>query len=242
MAYTANGQEWIYRRLQNQVWNRKGKHTLSSNQQRIFQDNKASNLVLRIDYESFLIFACILMDKIPRLAASLLHRNIPTLSFRHHKAFFLKPNNKPYAPNEKYAKLIREETEWFDISLVLARDKLVTHGSTYDIQITRRRRKEGIILTLDKVKSSGNEDFTKEKEDVIKIKQTYQEQYHELKDVEDNLWEIMYFLMNHDISMDKNDKAIFIDVVHKTGGPLPTPTYIYQKLISFLENFYRAFA
>ena len=72
----------IYRRLQNQVWNRKGKHTLSSKQQRIFQDNKASNLVLRIDYESFLIFACILMDKIPRLAASLLpRRNMDCLCF-----------------------------------------------------------------------------------------------------------------------------------------------------------------
>jgi hypothetical protein len=143
---------------------------------------------LRVDYVSFLIFACILMDKIPRLAASLLPKdNVPRDSFHRHKDFFLKPNNIPYPANEEYAKLIREETEWFDISLKLARDNLITHGSTYDIQITRRRRKEGTILTLDKIKSSGSEVFTEEQKKVIEIKQKYENQYQELKNVENNL-------------------------------------------------------
>jgi hypothetical protein len=233
----------ICTRLQNQIYNRPSRHRLSPQQLRIFGERSYSNLLLRVDYESFLIFACILMDKIPRLAASLLPKDdVPPDSFHRHKNFFLQCNNIPYPANEEYAKLIREETEWFDISLKLARDNLITHGSTYDIQITRRRRTEGIILTLDKTKSSGSEDFSKEQEKVIKIKQKYQHQYRELTHVEDNLWEILYFLMNHDIRMDKTDKTDFISVVHKTGGSLPTPTYVYQKLISFLKNFYRAFA
>lgn len=232
----------IYRRLQNQVWNRKGKHTLSSKQLRIFQDKRDSNLVLHIDYESFLIFACILMDKIPRLAVSLLPKDhVPPDSFHRHKNFFLECNNIPYPANEEYAKLIREQTEWFDISLKLARDNLITHASTYDIQITRRRRKEGTILTLDKIKSSGSEVFTEQEKRVIEIKQKYENQYQELKNVDNNLWETMHFLMNHDVSMDKTDKKDFIAVVHKAGGPLPTLTYLHQKLTSFLTKFDRAF-
>lgn len=110
------------------------------------------------------------MDKIPRIASALLSedRNIVTNSFDRHKKYFLEPKRIPYALNEEYAKLIRESTEWFDMSLVLARDKLVTHGGTYGIALTRRRKTGGI--RMDKIKIS--EDLTKEAHQIIGIKKS----------------------------------------------------------------------
>jgi hypothetical protein len=134
--------DYIHGVVKEKIYSILGKHTLSSEERHILGLNDAAKLSLQVDYESFLIFACILMDKIPRLAQALLVEdpNIPTKSFHKHKEYFMKPDNTPYDLNENYAKLIREQTDWFDISLELARDKLVTHGATSGIGIKRDKK------------------------------------------------------------------------------------------------------
>jgi hypothetical protein len=42
----------------------------------------------------------------------------PEESFSKHKEFFLKQENHPFVLNEEYAKLIREQTGWYDITLI----------------------------------------------------------------------------------------------------------------------------
>lgn len=87
-------------------------HLSSEEQQEsAYMKNWESKLML--DYESFIIFSRILMDKIAKLAQCVINpgrNSIPTGSFTDHKAFFLESRNIPFVPNEKYAKLIREQT------------------------------------------------------------------------------------------------------------------------------------
>jgi hypothetical protein len=47
----------------------------------------------------------------------------------------------------------------------------------------------------------------------------------------DNLWEIMDYFMNHDITLNNNDKRTFIDIVNRTGGSLSTLIYIAKKIV-----------
>ena len=53
-----------------------------------------ANTVLEVDYESFLIFVNILMDKMAQIAASILVKKsqIPDKSFHEHKKYFLDHN------------------------------------------------------------------------------------------------------------------------------------------------------
>lgn len=78
---------------------------------------------LKLDYDSFVIFARILMDKVAKLVMCLLNfssskhkKPNPEEDFSQHKAFFLRPENCPFTPNEQYAKMIREQTTWYDRS------------------------------------------------------------------------------------------------------------------------------
>jgi hypothetical protein len=85
-----------------------------------------------LDYESFIIFSRILMDKLAKVAQCVINagqNSIPTESFTYHKKFFLKNENIPFTLNEKYAKTIREETEWYELGLAAIRDKVVAHGN-----------------------------------------------------------------------------------------------------------------
>ncbi len=92
----------------------------------LFEERQKLYYQMTLDYESFVIFAEVLMNKIERIARLLIGReNIPSFnSFSDHKKYFLKATF-PYTPKEDYAQLIREQTDWYDNCLKSARDKLI---------------------------------------------------------------------------------------------------------------------
>jgi hypothetical protein len=85
---------------------------------------------LRLDYESFVIFATVLMNKLGRIAQLVIGRNnIPShISFSDHKKYFLQAADIPYSPKDDYAKLLREKTDSFDNFLKASRDKIMIHS------------------------------------------------------------------------------------------------------------------
>jgi hypothetical protein len=149
---------------------------------------------------------------------------------------------------EEYVRLIVEKTERYDLSLVLARDKLVAHGSKYGIGITANKE-GGIRINKENIFA----DFNNEANQLIAIKKKYESNYTELKNVHDNLfnytelknvhdnlWQIMDFFMNYDIQLEENDKSAFIDIVSKTGG-LFTDIIFCRHIRNFIEEFDRIF-
>lgn len=202
----------------------------------------SAKATLEVDYESFIIFANILFAKIALLVASILFedkkRIIPAGSFHRHKKYFLDNSeefllegNIPGDIKKEYAKLIREKTEWYDLSLGLARDKLVAHGDKYSVAITTNK-KGGIRIHKENIFGQFNDEAKK----IVNIKRKYEAKYSELKNVEDNLWEVMDFLMNYDIQLEKHDKESSTNIVYKTGGPLPTLCFLAKNLGNFIKE------
>jgi hypothetical protein len=52
--------------------------------------------------------------------------NIP--SFVDYKKYFLRADNIPSTPNEDYARLVREQADWFDNFPKASRDKIMIHS------------------------------------------------------------------------------------------------------------------
>ena len=107
-----------------------GIHKWSARERRLHELEGILLIQLRLDYESFVIFATVLMNKLARIAQLLIGRNnIPShSSFSDHKKYFLEAANIPYNPKEDYAKLVREHTDWFDNFLKASRDKIMIHS------------------------------------------------------------------------------------------------------------------
>jgi hypothetical protein len=187
------------------------------------------------------------MNKIAQVVATILFKDkktqIPDSSFHEHKKYFRK-HKEEFLHKEnicspikaEYARLINEKTEWYDISLVLARDKLVAHGTKYTIGVTTNT-KGGIRINKENIFGS----FSEEAKRLISIKKKYESNFPQLKTLDDNLWEIMDFFMNYNIQLEEKDKLTFINIVNKTGGSLPTLYFIAKNISSFIEEIGKIF-
>ena len=94
-----------------------GTTTITSKQKALTAELHISRLKLQVDYESFLIFACLLMDKIPRIYTSIFTEDpdVSIKSFHGHKEYFLKKQNIPYSTNENYARESYSEKKQNDL-------------------------------------------------------------------------------------------------------------------------------
>jgi hypothetical protein len=217
-----------------------GVHIWSARERRLHELELILLKQLRLDYESFVIFATVLMNKLARIAQLLIGRNtIPSHnSFSDHKKYFLKAANIPYSPKEDYAKLVREGTDWFDNFLKASRDKIMIHS---DLPWTGIRRSpiRGIQFARDSTLSGVS--LRDETEFMISLKQKYIEKYPELRQVADVLYEIIEFFMNHNIRLEDKDMAEFYTVLHKTGSTLPSLHHLASCIHNFIKEFSEAF-
>jgi hypothetical protein len=51
----------------------------------------------------------------------------------------------------------------------------------------------------------------------------------------------MDFFMNYDVQLNNQDKGSFIDIVRKTGGPLPTLYFMAKNTSNFIEEVAKIF-
>src|SRR5437870_8516963 len=101
-------------------------YSTSENEQKMMALGSYYKLLLDLDYDTFLIHSRILMDIIAKVVKSLLRdQNIPDRFFNSQKEWLFK-DKKPYK-NQAYEKLIKEETDWFDLSLKVSRDTMLVH-------------------------------------------------------------------------------------------------------------------
>ncbi len=166
------------------------------------QDRQTFNLcsqiehTVRLDHESFILFSRILMDKIALLARTLIgDENLASRSFNAQKDW-LKKLGSPYSRNPQYASLVKDETDWFDITLKLTRDEFIVHGSPR-IMATGFSREGNFTMTS--MTSPGYD--IKYQEALIKIKRKHEINNPELMKVPDNLWEILRYIQNHDLKL-----------------------------------------
>lgn len=107
---------------------------------------------LLLDFVNFSLHTRILLDRTISLARYFISgRSTPSFtSFNNHRKFFLLPENTPYQSHDKYAKYIREKTEWFD-NLKLIRDKYIVHTQLTHYKVLGfkvKSDKKDVVLTV----------------------------------------------------------------------------------------------
>jgi hypothetical protein len=188
-----------------------------------------------LDSECFFMFARILMDKLAKLAVCLINRtdiSIPTNSFTDHKKWLQKTENIPFKPNEEYARIVRDQSNWYDIAVSGIRDKTIVHGNAR-MRITTYPNQR--ITKAVRISS-----FNEENDQLILIKKKYETRYPELKKV-NNLWEVLRYILTHDIELSKADINAVISIIEKTGAELPDIDIVVNKIAKFLQQFAHAF-
>jgi hypothetical protein len=210
-------------------------YRLSSIEQQELQEMDYWETKLMLDSECFFMFARILMDKLAKLAVCLINRtdiSIPTNSFTDHKKWLQKTENIPFKPNEEYARIVRDQSNWYDIAVSGIRDKTIVHGNAR-MRITTYPNQR--ITKAVRISS-----FNEENDQLILIKKKYETRYPELKKV-NNLWEVLRYILTHDIELSKADINAVISIIEKTGAELPDIDIVVNKIAKFLQQFAHAF-
>jgi hypothetical protein len=208
---------------------------LTSSEQQEIQNMDYWQTRLMLDTESFFMFARILMDKLVKLAVCLLNCiniSIPTKSFTDHKEWLLKPSNIPFGPNENYAKIVRDQTSWYDLAITGIRDKVIVHGNARMRIISYPDQK---ITKAVRISS-----FNEENDQIILIKKAYEKNYPELKNI-NSLWEVLRFFLDQNVNLSKEDRSKVNGIIEKTGCELPDIDLVVKKIIQFLKQFSEAF-
>lgn len=211
-------------------------YRLSPDEQREHREMSHWETKLMLDTETFFMFARVLMDKLAKLAVCLINRkniSLPTESFTHHKEWLLRPENIPFQPNEQYGKIVRSQTNWYDLAVTGIRDKTIAHGSARmrmisypDYRITKAVRISS---------------FADENDQIILVKRKYENEYPDLKGI-NNLWEVLQYLLSHDIKLSNEDKQRVISIIQRTGSVFPEITLVFAKIADFLQHFGKAFS
>jgi hypothetical protein len=210
-------------------------YRMSSIEQQEYQEMNYWQTKLMLDSECFFMFARILMDRLVKLAVCLINRYdiaVPTNSFTDHKKWLLKSHNSPFEPNEEYAKLVRDQTNWYDLSLAGIRDKTIVHGNARMKIISYPDQK---ITKAVRISS-----FSKENDQIILIKQKYETQYPELKNIY-NLWEVLRYFLSHDIRFSREDMNVLTSIIEKTGSEFPDMNIMVDRITKYLQQFAQVF-
>jgi len=228
-----------YRKQWNDSRNRSpGIYEMSPEDWELYHHQNVLMTQLQLDYESFIIFARILMDKSVAIAKLLLDDNrIPIKSFNDHKDFFLRPSNIPYHLNDEYGRLVREQTDWFDNCLKPTRDKVMVH-SNVPWTGTHESSEGGIQFMRTNILSGQSLEL--EHERMINLKHRYRPIYPELDKI-DTLWEIIEFFMNHNVKLEPEDAGKLYQTIEKTGANLPSLKFIASNILDFQKSFAEIF-
>jgi len=224
--------------LKKHMENTRGETTQEELSPSVLNGHLESMTCLRLDSETFFVFGVILMNKLAYTAQLFLSGNCPSSlreTFSKQKTFF--HENKPFDIDEDYAKFVRDKTDWFDRSLKLPRDKLVTHGLTYVSAITSSS--DGITLP----KLGWGRDLRDVTVKLAKLKKKYEDRYSELKGTTDNIHEITGMLLNRpDILLEPEDEKTLMYCVRRAGSELPDISEIADNIIDFAAFFCSHFA
>ena len=198
-----------------------------------------TELFLSLDWDSFIIHASILMDRLGQLAITLLSdQNVASRSFSDQKKWFRRPENNPYPRNEKYAYLVREKTDWYSAKLKPARDGMVLHAyrSPGGMLMSPTRRR--IRVLRQRYVTEFN--MKKKHAQLISLKQKYEYDSPEMQSTSD-FWELADFFMTHDVRLDASDVEMISEIISTVGGFLPEVDTLVKQIFNFLEEFRDAF-
>jgi len=114
-------------------WKRRsgGTSRFTMSDQRLAGQYRATARFLELDLTNCLIHTRILLDRTIALSRMFLAASgeRPSFtSFKEHKKFFLRLS-RPYDEDDEYATLIRNETDWFEMPIKLARDRFIVHSA-----------------------------------------------------------------------------------------------------------------
>ncbi len=128
-----------------------GVHKWSPREWKLYYLEQGLLSQLQLDYESFVVFTRVLLNKVGRIAHLLIDNSIPSPgSFYDQKKYFLQQQNELNDIGEKYKILVRDKTDWFDNFLRVSRDKIMIHGDV-PWAATRRSPKRGIQFMRAKI-------------------------------------------------------------------------------------------
>jgi len=226
-------------------WTVAGRVHFSSQELIAKKELEEASKPLSLDYEDFLIHSRILMDRVIFLTQFFLPRTekraSPT-SFTEHRKFFQNAQNIPFQDDEKYAKYICENTQWYETLLRPYRDDFVVHdtsfrsmgllsGPTKSPRLIRVRGQEMEIHRPQRVWSS-----------LMALRDKYLKKIPGLDNVTVNIYELIDFLDSHASMIESADLKTLAEVRKSAGAKLPDllelANHIRQFLSFFGQHFY----
>lgn len=150
--------------------------------------------LIHLDTNCFILNTRILMDGIAYLTTFFwqkIAKEEPSWrSFRKHKEWFKKPNNKNKIIDKEYAEYIIQHTNWFDKELKFSRDKLIVHRfrSRDSYYIDAFKEDSGTVM-------KGKATF-KDKDGNIVVEYDMK-QIPDLNELMDNICDFLNFFDNH---------------------------------------------
>ena len=198
---------------------------LSAKEKNLLQKGREKEFCFYLDIEDFFIHASILMHKASRIACLLLEIQ-PHRSFNKHREYFIK--NPSFLKDDKYAKYIRNNTDWFKTELKDVRDEQIVHGKPLSWFISFG--KNGFRVSKGTVSSK-----EKELKILSELKDKYKEKLPEIKDVEHNFWQILAFLEQNSEKIDKHDVERVKQVRQIVGGVVPSVSRLTKQIWEYLN-------
>lgn len=122
-----------------------------------------------------------------------------------------------------------------DLTLSPARNKVVVHGNVCMHTIgtsLQNKYPRPIVMEM----SSSKEHY-----EMIALKKKYEPFYPGLKNVNDNLWEIIDYFIHNEIVMSREDIDRFANIINRSGMELPDLNYLACHIKKFLEGLGRTF-
>lgn len=189
---------------------------------------------LSLDYEDFYVHSRMLLDKIAFIA-SLLFRDeasLPYRSFNAHRSFFFKPRNNPWSVDEKYAKHIREKTDWFERDLKNPRDDLLVHSKGKRESI----HSEGNTVQVERMGLAG-----RYRKQIAEICRKYRIRLSSLREGTEVV-QALQILENNKAFLQKKDIKTLVTIRQHVGGALPDIGAVLDNIVAFLGFFEEHFS
>jgi len=203
-----------------------------------FDMHLESMTYLSLDVEVLFILGKILMEKLAYTVQLFFSMHGLPGSFRPQRKFFLAPKNIPFNTDEEYAKYVRKETDWFERSLRLPRNKLIVHGLTYVSAI-----KSSSDGTLTHPRMGWGRETQKISVKLKELKAKLEARHPELRKVSGNIFEFTRLLLNRpDIVLEPDDADTLATSVRRAGSELPDISSLADNIIRFTEFFCDHFA
>lgn len=209
----------------------------------LFSDNAVLSNEIELEIENLFLHSRILMDDFAIFSVFFIEEDSFLNSNKYyslHKYYRSFNRQKKWLSNQKEFKFLSYkelvlDTNWFDNSLKNYRDDYIAHS-------TPRMYGTSIMYEGSYTKAYFFENLTElDSKRIISLKNKYTKNNHNFKTVMDNVFEIISFIDDNDVLLERDD-LLFINQIKKKGGKSPNIKKLMKNIESFVTQYVSIFS